>query len=199
MQTSEILRNYPCEVHFAGFHSNTLELQKAGWMLSMEQLPHRATLRLAMRHERAGLNALSADISYNVMAYMAQRGGYIDPRALSFEIIWMGAKAYFEIMSTRSLAFHAIDAVPQWESPERIAFEDAIPFRPLNDDAPEIVVPQHSVPELMEMILKLQDPTQKEIRERRRREAFREEARRSIPESYNPAADIKAQIITLAC
>jgi hypothetical protein len=195
--------NPVCPVFFAGFESNTYALQKAGWALSMEQLVDRAACRLAMKHEASRIFAISHPVSYERMHFMAQPmgAGWREVPPLRFDIMWMGTGASFRIFAEpRSMNFQAVDAMPSFEqTTKEIRFEDAIPFRPLNNDAPEIVIAKQSVQELMELILKIQDPVQKDIRERRRKEAWRaSEDGNQYSEGYRPQADILAQVISIA-
>lgn len=198
--TQNFLRTFNpiCQVYFAGFESDTLRLQRAGWQLSMEQLYDRNMLRLAMKHEGARLHALSAPVSYQAMALL--NPNYQQPVPIEFQIQYMASNMQFEIHPVRgSMSFAAVDAYPTFEEIKRVRFEDAIPFKPINHEASEIVIARESVPELMQRILELQDPKQAEIRQKLRKEAWRKgEPGNLFSEGYKPAADIMAQVITLA-
>lgn len=195
---NSVLRNPICKVHFAGFESDTLQLQHAGWELSMEQLQvyDGVQLRMALKHEAGRIFAITHPVSSRAMYMLASAAS---PPPI-FNIAWVGNEARFMIFpQPRAMAFSAVSAVPEYERTTEIKFEDAIPFRPLNHSAPEIVIAQQSIPELMELVLKLQDPKQKEIRESRRKEAWRRgESGYEHSEGYKPASDIRAQIISLA-
>jgi hypothetical protein len=197
MQSFPRIINPISTVHFAGFESTTYRLQKEGWQLSMEQSYEHASLRLAMKHERARLYAISAPVEYQYFHYMKTRYGS-EPPPITFNIIHMSGSIQLHLPQSRPVSFMAIDATPTWSEDRVVSFEDAIPFRPLNAEAPEIIVPPQSVPELMELVLKLQDPKQAEIRKNRRREAWAAGERAHYDsQGYNPASDIQAQIITL--
>ncbi len=198
MHTS-VIRNPLSRVFFAGFQSTTLDLQRAGWQLSMEQ--HFSydglSLRLALKHEAGRVLA----ITHPVSSYHLHRAmGFKEMAPIDFQIAWIGNDARFHIMAEmRPMSFNPISAIPEFQDIKDLSFEEAIPFRPLNPNAPEIIIPPSSVPELMDMILKLQDPKQKEIRDNVRRDAWRRDVGAKIgDEGYKPAADIKAQIIALA-
>jgi len=198
MQNFLRTRNPICRVHFAGFESDTLRLERAGWQLSMEQVQDYdgVRLRLALRHEAGRIHALSHVVTAQAF-YRAQLEKVWEH--IVFNIAWVGNDARFHVFpQPRPLDFKAVSAVPEFTRSQEIRFEDAIPFKPLNMDAPEIIVPPQSVPELMDMILKLQDPRQAEIRARRRREAWKAGAEPGASDGYSPAADIKAQIISLS-
>jgi hypothetical protein len=193
-------RNPICQVRFAGFVSTTLELERAGWQLSAEQQWDRAAVRLAMKFEKGGIYAITNAVSFNHFA--AAQG---QASNLTFDVVWMGNDGRFHIMpEPRALNFRSISAMPEFEELQswtEVKFEDAIPFKPLNHEAPEIIVAPDKVAEIMDLILKAQDPKQAEIRARKRTEAWRalqEPGRLVDAGGYAPAADIRAQIISLA-
>lgn len=49
----------PVRIHWAGWETDTLRLQQAGWQLSAEQDPMRNTMRLALRHEQIRMEGLT--------------------------------------------------------------------------------------------------------------------------------------------
>lgn len=192
--------NAPWPVRFAGFESNTAILQSQGWDLSAEQMIDRAAIRLALRHEAAGLYAVSAPVDYRYFVRLDDLKAGISNRTVQpFQIVCMGSGIRFRILPEfRALSFQAVSGIPEAEMSTEISIEDAIPFRKLSMDAPEIIMDPKRVPELMDIILKLQDPRQVEIREKRRREAYRSRDGEKIPDNMRPISDIRAQIITLA-
>lgn len=194
---NSVLHSPICKVFFAGFESNTLALQRAGWQLSIEHMQHMDSFRLAMKYEPARLFAVTHAVTFHVMELM--RNPYAAAEHLIFNVACIGNGLRFQIIPNMGpMAFTPFDATPAFTQTEVHSIEDLIPFRPVNPDAPEIVIAPSSVPELMDMILKLQDPKQKEIREKARKEAWRRgEAGNQHSEGYSPAADIKAQIIAM--
>lgn len=195
MQNSQILYNAPVPVYFAGFESTTLALQSQGWDFSMERSFERMSFRLAMRHEGAGLQAISSHVEFDFLSR-----NEIDwyRRFPGFRIVWMGSKAQFHVMpEMRAMKFEAYDAIPQFHSYERISFEDAIPFKTMrNDESKEIVIAQENVEELLEKIIKMQDPKQAEIRKRKRDEAKRYQ--NATMENVRPLSNVLASVITIA-
>jgi hypothetical protein len=202
-----------CPVFFAGFKSDTATLQNNGWDLSMEQLNNfahaRSELRLAMRHEKAGLYALSAPVAWDQRreyAYQTsmREPGYVHQTALgadwdyslTFQIIYVGSNARFQIIpQSRAMFFQPIDAFPAVEQVQELDFDQAIPFRTISAEAPELVVDPDKVGQIMELILKAQSPKQAEIRQETRRRAWRE--RDATSQGYDARADIRAQIVSL--
>lgn len=201
--------NYPrilnqiCPVYFAGFESDTFRLQKNGWQLSVEQMYDRCAIRLAMKHEGARIFAITHTIDmYQYMQTNFTRGklaglSMADPPMI-FNVAAIGNDIRFQIMPTGPVSFKAFDATPQYTEAPLVNFEDAVPFRPLNNEAPEIILADKNVAELMEMALRMQDPKQREIREKRRKEAWRTGEGEVMRPGYNPSKDIMAQIISIS-
>lgn len=189
-----------CPVHFAGFESDTLRLQRAGWQISAEQLVNRHAIRLALKFEPARVFALTNAVSMKDFYEWDQRGRSVSC-PIGFHVQHIANDMRFQIMPmSYRPSFAPIDATPAFEERQEVRFEDLIPFRPLSIDAPEIVIAQADVSELLDAIIKKQDPKQKEIRERVRRDEWRKgQDGGAMPSiGYNPVRDIRAQIITLA-
>lgn len=115
-------------------------------------------------------------------------------------IRYMVSRMEIRVMDNLS-AFNPIDATPQLNIQEKIkSIEDFMIFRPL-DKAKELIVAPHEVNELMDMILKNQDPKQKEIREKKRKEwwQFTREINEgtivNLEERIEPRNDIVAQLV----
>jgi hypothetical protein len=171
----------------------------------MRQLSHMNGYELALNHKSSQLGALSqrlpAEAFMRLMHYRSDggRSGFRDYKFPGFEILAVfPSDQRLIIQGPSSGSFSPISGWPErlpdtarWED---VQFDQFIPFRKFDPGAPEVVVAPDSVPELMDMILKLQDPAQKEIRERQRQRE-REDNRISI---VHPFAHVKAQIITLA-
>jgi len=190
----------PVEIYFAGFKSNTYELQQSGWQLSAEQAYEKAAMRIAMKHEGARLYMLTNWCNYSAWqaaATATARGHYqasaLPPLTVT-AVFADGRVTYME--TTHKWNFTPIDAMPQYADTTSYRFEDFVPFKPLNRDAPAIYVPEHTVPELLDLIMQKQDPKQQEIRERMRRESMAN--REANVFGIDPSRNIKAQIFTFA-
>lgn len=210
-ETLQLLQSPPVPVYFAGFESDTYRLQRAGWQLSVEkQMDYGAeySYRLALKHEPAKLYAISNQLRVPMQLLYGVYGGD-NPMSLinffketGFQIICVAPHIQFQVHAVNHQpSFSAFDAEPQWEKMSKnVSLEDIAVFRPLNADS-EIVVHPDSVPELLEKIRAVQAPLQKEIREKRRLEAFRKSNEGQIITDgfggYNPAKEIKAQLIVV--
>jgi hypothetical protein len=184
-----------CQVHFAGFSSNTYALQKAGWQLSFERMINMDGVRLALKYEPARIYAITSPVP---MREFHQGTGYECP--VAFNVAMIGNDVRFQIMPMRAAGSWApFDATPEFVDSHEMRFEDLIPFRPISLDAPEIVIAQDNAPAMLEAILKMQDPKQAEIRARQRKEAWlMGEGLKEPKAGMDPRRDIRAQIISVA-
>jgi hypothetical protein len=177
----------PCEVHFAGFRSDTYRLQQAGWQLSMEQDLRMRTINLIMRFEPARL-------------YMMARGQdfdyFRDTRGARpvFHIQHCSSNLTVQIMGTLA-SFAPVDATPAFVTSERKRIEDFAIFAPLQVRTEEILVDPKSVDECLALIKKMQAP---ELEAVRKRNAARARDPGSMEHGYLQRTNVHAQVITLA-
>lgn len=155
------------KVHWAGWESDTLRLQQAGWQLSMEEDVCRRVARLALKHPHFKMYGLSEMVDIN-------RSNPMNPYHQEMRLVMrqMASELVVRLMDNFS-KFQAIDAEPLFIQEEIRSIEDCRIFRPIRQAEQQIIVPKHSVPELLDQILKLQDPKQYEIREKKRKEIRR--------------------------
>lgn len=152
-------------VNWVGWKSNTYELQRAGWQLSVEQNPFEFNFRTALHHPD-GLYGISMPVrlpgvmSNNPEVYLEN---------VSIPIVFMARDVKVHYIMDNLSGFQPIDAEPTFIN-EIKNIEDFKIFRPVKTPEHEIIIPQDKVPELLDKILQMQDPKQKEIREKRRRE-----------------------------
>jgi len=202
-RTIDILRSPPVPVRFAGFEATTTTLQRCGWQLAVQEerdyyrghSPIRYTLALKAPDglELYGVSdfvdcswhLIHRELQYGRIAWdeLVSKGFYIkkfSPSIMIQRIIMPADRG-------RKL-FLAIDAEPSFETLQMGQFhiEEISVFKPMMQAKEEIIVKPESIPDLMNRILELQEPKQKEIRER------------IINEGYIPRdRKIEAQIISL--
>lgn len=213
---SEIERipiSYPVKVFFAGFESDTFRLQRAGWQLSMENTIEMCrdghTVRLAMKHEQARLYALTNRVPLGSRYLAAVTFGETQAvrqfiESVQFDVICVAPAIQFQVIPEMGpMSFQAIDATPQFMDRKTVDLETIGMFKPLalSEDV-ELYVPEKSVPELLELIRQKQEPIQKELREKKRKAAMREDVRAQMLgddfSGYKPQRDIRAQILSIA-
>jgi hypothetical protein len=167
----------PVRMFWAGWETDTHKLQKAGWALSAEQDPFRGSLRLAMRHVEHGWRGLTETRDW-------RHATEYDPAVYHNPDRWPWLRAdlahQFSIVQTYPLAsrfrpeveFAPIDATPQARKSEPKTFDEYCHFARL-DRQHRIILPEESVPKLLERILELQQPARAErIRKEVRDERF---------------------------
>lgn len=205
----ELLHQMPVEVHFAGFKSDTYSLGQAGWDLSLNQQlspsSARMGVQLAMRHgdRENALYALSHHVEVPYEAIMRGRMGFEGMvqffRSIFFNIMHVAPGFRFQVMPIRgsfSANFSAFDPTPQQIVEEDI--RDFKFFKTGTTEMKDLIVSPEQVPELLDVILKIQGKGQNDIRARARsRENFQAYQSGEMFET-KPARTVQAQIITLA-
>lgn len=179
------LMSRPLRLHWAGWTADTYSLQRAGWSISAEQHIQSMTMQLALRHPDKGGYGVSSRVPFD---YMYERDSFA-PMDLGADIRF-GRSIDFHVTDLPS--FRAVDALPQMMERRRVSLEDFAHFHTPLVRTNEIVVPEESVEELMERILKMQQPD----RTARIRESLRN------PEGYRmdalPKQKFHAQILSFA-
>ena len=187
--TSELnarILSRPLKVEWAGWETNTYRLQQAGWKLSAEQDVFQNRMRLAMQHERMNLYAMSRMTEFEYERYAMDR-------SFDFPMIVMqamGREVFIQEHGRIDWGFNAIDAKPCITDRKISRIEDLAHFAAPLVRCNEVIIPEESVPELMQKILKLQQPA--------RTDRIREQMRNPIGYDREPQQKFQAQIISLA-
>lgn len=190
---STFLRNPVCRVRFAGFTSDTLTLQQAGWQVAAQQDVERGSVGLCLRH-KSGWYAVTNHVGYSELLRSSLR----EPMrsmlvnygsgefALTFDVVTFSSDVRMAYMvQPSSVAWNAVDCFPQATamSVHEHKLEDLVPFLPLNHNAEQIIVAPESVPQVLDLLLKCQAPAAAERRQRDKARAWCE------------AAQIQAQVL----
>lgn len=209
-RAKEILHSLPIPVRFFGFEGTTLSLAASGWELSMRQFNSHfgMEMQLAMKigREFEEMFALSAPIRVDfgdLHRMTDNRHHYAEFLSrLYFEIQYVAPGFKFRIMPQMGNAssflnsWQGVDARPQVREETEIDIRNFKFFKMANPSLKDIIVSPEQVPELMNMVLKAQEATMKEVRAREKSrenlQKFREEMM-----DVKPAHRIQAQIITL--
>lgn len=154
----------PLKLHWAGWTADTYSLQQAGWQLSAQQEVMRGGMRIALKHDGLRLHAITTVLDYDYQRAVQDR--YNMPR-MELVVQHMASQLRVEIHEPASALFSPIDATPQFIADRQIkSFEDFAHFAPPLTRTREIILPEQNVPELMDMILKLQQPDRTEYLKR---------------------------------
>jgi hypothetical protein len=161
----------PVPLEWCGWRSDTYTLHRCGWQISANE---------DFREDRLGIAFQHADYDVRGFGYF-DRWGYrrllghdhdrmlhepLRQQAMQIEVVGRNIYSHGLARMDREL-WRAVDPVPQlrMERPARI--EDIVHFAPISQKQ-DIILRPDTVPELMEKILKLQEPM--------REKYFREQA-----------------------
>lgn len=172
-------RRQPVPLRWHGWRSDTLSLQAAGWQLSAMQDTYRDHIRIAVSHPRLQCEGITSGSAFDFYGAMRSREYVQRMPPLSIEI---GHKAFIRDVADQVAAHYRPEPdylrPPVWKAIHGdpmhgrdlfmdVPLADFCYFRPLSAD--NLVVPEESVAELLERIVKLQSGA--------RLERFREEVR----------------------
>jgi ribosomal protein S21 len=129
----------------------------------MQQNPYSASMQFLIRNVRFRIYGISNNIALDMFADTIN----LNRADIPFEITHM-VNDFKVIIPLQPLNFQPIDAMPQIDMREEKDLADFQIFKKICDK--EIIIPQKNIPELLEEILKKQDPKQAEIRARARKE-----------------------------
>jgi hypothetical protein len=193
------IQNRLVNLNFAGWRSNTLELQQNGWEISVSEDHNHYRMRIALKHPASGLYGMTApvDISQARRFEDMQRHTGMD-----MFVVAMGQQIPIRQPQTVECInmddFNPVDAVPSVTVEPVKDISDFNIFRPLSKSE-QIIIPEQSVSELLGRIQEMQDPKQLEIREKRRKEIRRQlrDCNEKV-NSYDLGDNIVAQVATFA-
>lgn len=182
----------PIRLEWAGWETDTYKLQQRGWKLSAMQDIRGSRLQLAFQYGRGQqFQAITEVIRYNYERMMNPSGGYDGNASLLDAMVLRVQQAVGdEVLIHQHGHISAenwgpIDAEPRFTSNMITRLEDFAHFAGPLIRTNEIIIPEASVPELLERILKLQQPA----RDKRNRDDIRGE--------HRVAQKFHAQIISL--
>lgn len=180
----------PIKLHWAGWETDTLSLQQAGWQVSAEQDPQRDRMRIFMQHEGMMMQAMTDNINFRYREALVDFSGlYVN--SLNIPVQAIGRSITFQMHGTVSIKPQPIDAYPQMRHQEVHRMEDLVHFAPLLTRTNEIILGEAEVPDMLAEILKRQDPA----RQARLKASLREDR---MGMAVMPRQQVHAQIISIA-
>jgi len=186
------LLSYPMKVHWAGWESDTYRLQQAGWSISANQDVCRMQIRLAIRHDAAQMRGLSAGVDYDYYAMNKVDYRTMMP-VIPFNVMGRDVRVTEFGDPAAWGAYQPIDAMPQFVERRVSRLDDLVHFAPSLARTQQIILPEDSVPELLERIRKLQEPARIE-----RLKASLDADRDGILIAAHPRQKFHAQILSIA-
>lgn len=184
-------------MRFAGFESTTMDLQRQGWELAIEnRIDYRPQMSLAIKHSPTGFTGISRPVEFNQFE-MLRSHPFDWCKVLCFDIMRIDSQMFIQAINGKvDMNFTAIDAEPQLvEMPKKIDINDLILFKPVLAEKELIVRPDDmEVRELLKLIESKQEITMKDVRERQRKR----QARANLNSEVLGDRQIMAQIISIA-
>ena len=181
------LASQPWKLHFAGWETDTYRLQQNGWQISAMQDPYYDSMQIAFQHPEHRVRGISSRVRQWDVRNM--RGVSLSP--------YMEAHAQLAsdfISHTASVApfdkFQPIDAEPQFMETRQRMSENMV-FAPNLARTQEIIVPEQSVDDLLNMMLDRQAANRAELIRKRVRQ-------QGEMIDFNPRTQVHAQIVSIA-
>lgn len=138
----------PVKLHWAGWTTDTFELQRAGWRLSAEQNVYEARMGLALSHPGIQMQGVTETLGWDFPA-VSMNMGHLQP--LRVKLFGRDVHVHLD----ESIHYAAIDATPQIR-PNRapVSLSEFAHFA--TPAQQKLIIPEHSVGELMQQILEKQ-------------------------------------------
>lgn len=161
------LSSAPVELHWLGWRSNTYTLQQYGWQMSVDE-------RMAPDHYD---KIVRVALKYNdIIGYFDFSYSIIDPyQKIPMQLaarVDLSRTILFKVADFRPYFrpyFEPVDALPTMQDVNEVDLRKISWFRPVPQH--EVIVKQPSYDELMDQVLALQAPKQKELREKAREQS----------------------------
>jgi hypothetical protein len=185
----------PVGVRWAGWESNTFQLQQAGWELAVEYEPIYDKYRLLVHHRQGTLYGMS---HANILERQLS-DPWSERMPPAFELT--GLARSLEVISEHHMEplpfanFIQIDATPQLTERKIHRIEDFNIFKTITTRAEEIIIEKAdmTVIEHLEAIKDLQSASQAEIRDR----ILKDRRRGSADQDVSPEVEIHTNIVQL--
>ena len=179
--------SHPMRIHFAGWETDTYRLQQNGWQLSASQDPYHDSIQVAFQHPEYRMRGVTNRIRrYDMMdRYNPTHRDPIDVAGF--------LASDFVSMRTNILpmdSFKPIDAEPQFMEMRQMMSQNMF-FAPNLARTQELIVPEQSVDDLLNMILDKQASNRAQLIQRR----VREQGQKI---DFNPRTHVHAQIVSIA-
>lgn len=174
----DIARMSPvCEVHFAGFSSDTYRLQCNGWQIATSEEPMRGGITLLLNHKASGIQAVAVSMErFYATEWHSMHGRGVRPPEFNVIKLASDMRIRVERIST------AVSMIPNFDNfrladmtPQTIEVKEyEIGKLPLFAEAKktfaeQLIIPQRDISELLAEIRSRQAPNIAEIREREKR------------------------------
>ena len=185
------LASQPWKLRFAGWETDTYRLQQNGWQLSAVQDPYYDAIQIAFQHPEYRIRGISNKVRHwdarELMGFGNMRDG---PRYMETSAHLASDFVSHAVFVAPLDKFKPIDAEPQLMQ-TRQYMSQGIVFAPNLARTQEIIVPEHSVDDLLNMMIEKQAANRAELIRKRVRE-------QGQMIDFNQRTHVHAQIVSIA-
>lgn len=177
----------PCEIHWAGWKTDSYTLERRGWTLSAIQSVDTLRMRLAMHHIDTGIRMIAQGQEFDFMQHHDRQRVGVEAPLPVFTVLDTSIGTMMRVINgdgDNFADFNPISARPLYTSQAIKDLDDYKIFA--THQTMGIIVDPNDVDSLMSRIMKLNQPELAQVRENNRR---RERAAGHV---------LHAQILTLA-
>lgn len=147
----------PIRVHWAGWESDTYRLQQMGWEIAAHQDVVGGRMQIALKHPKGHAMGISEVVPFD---YRGDRDWTREFYGSDFRVNFHDLARTINIHHHGAIAswpsFELVDAMPQVSAAPVTRLEDLVHFA--GPKRQSFILPEETVPDLMERILKLQQP-----------------------------------------
>lgn len=164
----------PIKVHWAGWESNTLRMQQAGWKIAIRHDYYNGRYDFVFSHEQAKMSGMVSGMQIRQILTDIQNGGqyaesiFIDIQHMANNLEVYRVNAHGDFFAD----FQMIDATPRMVTGRIDSLRDSSVFAYAVHQAEEVVIDQAdmTVVDHLKAIKELQSEEQKRLREKARRQ-----------------------------
>jgi hypothetical protein len=162
----------PIEIHWRGFRSDTVTLQRNGWKVTVKEDQYYRQLQMIMHLEGSDTYAISEPIPFHIMQHINEREMGIRPTLQSRVELTRDFTVQNMIPRTGFEGFVPVDCEPRYEqfNYREQSVADLFLFQRI-EESKEIYLRDATIDEVLEFALNKQEPTQEEIRQRMLKES----------------------------
>lgn len=161
-----ILKSTPIELFWAGWRTDTVSLQRAGWELAAHEDVRFRKMQIAIRHPEYELRGLSEFGTHEYFEILHSQYGMRRRPQARMNMTHLGHNIVIRTMYPGEIVFNPIDAEPRVMEERVESIDDLAHFAKIHKPKNEVYLKEASMAEILEMALQKQEPEQEKIRKR---------------------------------
>jgi hypothetical protein len=164
--TYSVLLSAPIEIFWKGWRADTAGLQRAGWSISAHENYQRQEMRLALESPCKTFVGITHLEAHTYRRFMLDHHPHPFRVDTQLEVAQMAPEIRVHSASLGMPEMYPINAEPRIASMSEVSLRDIAHFQKVQTAKNEVFLKEASMEQILEMALKKQEPTQKEIRQR---------------------------------